>query len=810
MKLRGQRSMFRILPYILLVLFNYALAQGNEKYSAPDYFIPTPHEVGLTKTEGKSFYQQKERWQDIIDSTWGSGLPLVEKQNIFNTFAQALDKEFPLFPNLSFSWDSLKTHYFNQITSTTSKGRFAAIMGHLAYKLQDVHTSVRNTEVLSTPLNPGTPILVLGTTDVRHFGAVLTVGLDSSIIVLKVVDNHPLNLQPGDIILGYEGVPWNVLVEELLEAKLPITGYWGGCESAYYDAKLKSAGTNWHLFESIDVKKHNTGEVLSLSLDPMSDLSVGENYPQNSEQLEISNIPFPTFNGQTGTTVSYGKLENTNIGFIYLIAENADQTNEEFFQAVESLRNTDGLIIDLRYNTGGNLSVDFEDAFDILFNTILETFNPVKRCSPNNWNLCPEAGTYNFNISAETNSFYEKPIALLLGPNCGSMGDITTYRLMYHPNVRLFGKSSSASPSLSSTINTFDGWVIKYARTDMRKVSDPNYFYCQKEVPIDYPVWFNKDDVAIGFDSVLEEAKEYVSNLTCTYNAAIINYSDGEIIFSANVFNPNSHSVSVIAEVINDNEVVDSLECFVQNNKIIEALNMSELPKDFYTVNIITKDIEDSTIHTLPNILKFTTAGPIKVEAYLAYNVSDERLRVKNITLVNKDSQKTFTNVKVDLYCNDSSVTKISKGVFFQDLEPGQKRTITESIYIDVDEIKQYKFIAEINSDNDFYWLDTIYFTPAVNVKEALGLPEEYSLEQNYPNPFNPTTTINYSIPTQSTVILKVYNMLGSEIETLVNEEQKAGFYEINWYAENNSSGVYFYRISTGSYSDTKKMLLIK
>ena len=624
------------------------------------------------------------------------------------------------------------------------------------------------------------------------------------------MDNHPLNLQPGDIILGYEGVQWKVLVEELLEAKLPITGYWGGCESAYYDAKLKSAGTNWHLFESIDVKKHNTGEMLSLSLDPMSNLSVGENYPHNNEQLEIPNIPFPTFNGQTGTTVSYGVLENTNIGFIYLIAEYGDQTNDEFFHAVMSLRSTDGLIIDMRYNTGGQISVDFDNAFDILFNSILETFDPVERCSPNNWDLCPDINSYPFEISAETISFYERPIALLLGPNCGSMGDIITYRLTYQPNVRLFGKSSSASPSISRTINTFDGWAIKFAITDMRKVYDPTYLFCQKEVPIDYPGWFSKDDVAIGFDTVLEEAKNYVSDLTCTYNAAIINYSEEEIIFSADVFNPNSHSVSVLAEIISDNEVIDTVECSIQNNKIIESLDMSELPKDFYTVNIITKDIEDSTIHTLPNIFKFTTAGPIKVEAYLAYNVSDERLRVRNITLVNKDSLKTFTNVKVDLYSNDSSVTKISKGVFFQDLEPGQKRTITESIYIDVADIKQYKFIAEISSDNDFYWLDTIYYSPAVDVQEVLNLPKEYSLEQNYPNPFNPTTTINYSIPAQSTVTLKVFNMLGSEIGTLVNEEQQAGSYEIAWNAENNSSGVYFYRIRAGSFSDTKKMLLIK
>ena len=74
--------MFRILPHILILLFNYAFAQETENYPTPEFFIPTQHEVGLSKIEGKSFYQQKENWQDIIDSTWGPGLPLIDKQNI--------------------------------------------------------------------------------------------------------------------------------------------------------------------------------------------------------------------------------------------------------------------------------------------------------------------------------------------------------------------------------------------------------------------------------------------------------------------------------------------------------------------------------------------------------------------------------------------------------------------------------------------------------------------------------------------------------------------------------------------------------
>ncbi|MFA8344463.1 MAG: T9SS type A sorting domain-containing protein, partial [Rhodothermaceae bacterium] len=85
-----------------------------------------------------------------------------------------------------------------------------------------------------------------------------------------------------------------------------------------------------------------------------------------------------------------------------------------------------------------------------------------------------------------------------------------------------------------------------------------------------------------------------------------------------------------------------------------------------------------------------------------------------------------------------------------------------------------------------------------------------YSINQNYPNPFNPTTTIEYIIPEESFVTLTVYNVLGKKVATLVNKIQKSGNYKINFDAANLASGVYFYKIKAGSYSDTKRMLLIK
>ena len=105
--------------------------------------------------------------------------------------------------------------------------------------------------------------------------------------------------------------------------------------------------------------------------------------------------------------------------------------------------------------------------------------------------------------------------------------------------------------------------------------------------------------------------------------------------------------------------------------------------------------------------------------------------------------------------------------------------------------------------------LDGTYeYSSEVNVE--VTLPLEYALEQNYPNPFNPSTTIKYSIPDDGFVKLSVYNMLGEEVVNLVNAQQKAGRYEINFNASNLASGVYVYRLEAPNFTSSKKLMLMK
>jgi hypothetical protein len=89
-------------------------------------------------------------------------------------------------------------------------------------------------------------------------------------------------------------------------------------------------------------------------------------------------------------------------------------------------------------------------------------------------------------------------------------------------------------------------------------------------------------------------------------------------------------------------------------------------------------------------------------------------------------------------------------------------------------------------------------------------LPLSISVSQNYPNPFNPTTSIQYAVASRQYISIKIYDVLGREVATLVNEVQDAGLKSVTWNANNIPSGVYFYRLQAGSFIETKKMLLIR
>ena len=241
----------------------------------------------------------------------------------------------------------------------------------------------------------------------------------------------------------------------------------------------------------------------------------------------------------------------------------------------------------------------------------------------------------------------------------------------------------------------------------------------------------------------------------------------------------------------------------------------------------------------LPFTTYFTTEGPIKIDTFSIVQPNDSAVAIIDLTLLNLGNENTIPNVTAVLKTNDPCITRIPSSIaYFHAIEPGEskKTNITLGFYKKSCD-NPLKFELEIRCDNIVYWTDSLIVDLATDINDQLQiLPTEYRLNQNYPNPFNPTTTIKYSIPREGksqkakskSVTLKIFDLLGREITTLVNEKQRPGNYEIIFDGSSVnrriSSGIYFYQLQVypaerGVYSaiggadeyvETKKMILLK
>ncbi len=225
----------------------------------PQNYIPRQSDAVADK------FQESKDWQLLIDEAWGPGESTRVKLGAFDGFWDLIDKEFAAFQGIDVDWDALRIRYRAEVADSVSLGRFAAIMNHLSLALRESHTRAQTPLVnLQTALGRDIPLqYVGGWSNHAHFGACLTPQADSSLLVYKVNPNHPLNLEPGDRILGYDGGQWKSQYRALLAEELPLVGtWWGSSPSSYDHSFLASAGMNWHLFDTMDVIDYATGDTL--------------------------------------------------------------------------------------------------------------------------------------------------------------------------------------------------------------------------------------------------------------------------------------------------------------------------------------------------------------------------------------------------------------------------------------------------------------------------------------------------------------------------------------------------------------------
>ncbi len=215
------------------------------------------------------------------------------------------------------------------------------------------------------------------------------------------------------------------------------------------------------------------------------------------------------------------------------------------------------------------------------------------------------------------------------------------------------------------------------------------------------------------------------------------------------------------------------------------------------SVNFETIILEDTTVERVfvLNGLQISSGDSVHIK-----EIDRQELLIQNYgEAMNYDLQLRITSASGGTYFLHMLIPMVQNSA--HQIVPVWENLINEPV----------KILIDIGNDGTID--DSLLVKNQITNVEDQGklfIPEEYKLEQNYPNPFNPTTTIKYSIPKTSFVSLKIYNLIGEEVATLVNEENSIGNYEIEFNATSLPSGIYFYRLQAGSFVETKKMVLLK
>jgi hypothetical protein len=151
------------------------------------------------------------------------------------------------------------------------------------------------------------------------------------------------------------------------------------------------------------------------------------------------------------------------------------------------------------------------------------------------------------------------------------------------------------------------------------------------------------------------------------------------------------------------------------------------------------------------------------------------------------------------------------------DIAPGETATTSNDFRIEVagncPEPYELPILIQITSNDQLYWTDTccVYVgsPTAITSWESSG-PKQFALYSNYPNPFNPSTTIRFDLAESGEVTLKVFTLLGEEVETLVSRMLSAGEHAVQWNAGNQPAGVYLVRLEAGGFVQTRKMIVLR
>jgi len=329
-----------------------------------------------------------------------------------------------------------------------------------------------------------------------------------------------------------------------------------------------------------------------------------------------------------------------------------------------------------------------------------------------------------------------------------------------------------------------DIFTFSYSGTDYIYVTTDSGLFCSTN---NCETWVEKNSIAGG--ETIGSIKEadgilYTSKSQHTYRSSDFGDSWQEILFN-------------------------------NSNRGVGAI----IKKDNFLIASVLDGVADFEFKSLDNGLTWSSYGSGLYQSNLMTLVGDY-IYAASFTVLNKSTDDGLTWSGVQglpsgyYYMNlkaygDYLFCAHMTGIYFQHKDSTTWKFVSTDIppFLSCGEIDE-NYIYAGRFDSLIYRRSLSEMFTDVN--EQPSQPTEFKLEQNYPNPFNPSTSIQYAIGSRQFVQLKVYDVLGKEVATLVDEEKPAGMYNVHFSMNNLSSGIYFYQLKAGDYLETKKMVLLK
>jgi tetratricopeptide (TPR) repeat protein len=395
----------------------------------------------------------------------------------------------------------------------------------------------------------------------------------------------------------------------------------------------------------------------------------------------------------------------------------------------------------------------------------------------------------------------------------GSSGNFTNYSFQnFNPNNRICNNSFGFAAGWGSSISA--GYLMYYGMNNSicNNVSYDVYCYQSSSITAQYNYWGG---------GLPKQYKDGTSYLNVLYPLTSDPWGGGLAPNSQSIQNSDIYTSSSLVSPVNDDSTI---------SEIYMAIDL-ELTGRIEEAIIVYKNMIDRNINTS---ISLTSLARIKTK----FGRTDLFEYFLNLSNTNTMYKNTVLKILAGMFLQDNQYER-ALAIYDEIIVSNENNyegisARFESFFAALDHKKDYKkasaFLSEISSLNltdkelisrkEFaeYLFRSINDSSNVlnkNSNEILSksefeLPKDYSLNQNYPNPFNPTTTIKYDLPVDGLVSLEIFDILGRRITTLVNEQRTAGSYEQIYNASSLASGVYVYKLQSGDFISSKKMILLK